>query len=223
MKKLKLNRNFVIGTAVGGVALLATALNVGVVNAQTTNSTANTILSRVATILGVDQTKLTDAVKQAKTEQIDQDVKDGKITQAQADKIKQDIADGKMGGGFGMGMEKGMRGGPEKGKTMDYLAEFLGVTDTDLRTTLQNNTKLSDYITSKGKTVADAKKYVTDKVKSDLDQQVKDGKITQTQEDDILSRESTMFDNFVNGTFPKFGGRRGMMNYNSSTNSTTTN
>ena len=75
----------------GGVALAQTG------SGSTGQTSQTTLMARVAKILGIDQTKLEDAFKQAQTEQRNEAldtylkklVTDGKMTQQQADQYKQ--------------------------------------------------------------------------------------------------------------------------------------
>jgi len=75
---------------IGGVAYAQT-------DTQTNTDPTKTLLARVATILGIDQTKLEDAFSQAQKEMQDEALSDqlqslvdeGKITQQQADQYKQ--------------------------------------------------------------------------------------------------------------------------------------
>lgn len=116
------------------IALVVAGSITGVVLAQsgTSESSGNTLLARVATILGIDQTKLENAFTQAQkemrdealTDYLDKLVEEGKITQSEADQYgswwdsKPDALDklapgfglGGRGGGFGPGC--GMRMAP---------------------------------------------------------------------------------------------------------------
>jgi len=116
-----------------GIAVLLAGSIAGVAFAQdSTGSSGNTLFARVATILGIDQTKLEDAFAQAQkemrnealTDYLNKLVEEGKITQAQSDQYrswwdsKPDAIDnlapgfgfGGRGGGFGPGC--GMRIAP---------------------------------------------------------------------------------------------------------------
>ena len=131
-----MQRNLKVGMVTLAVVLLLGVLGAGAAFAQaptpspstgTTTSTKtdwqSVLLGKVANILGVDQQRLADAVKQAnkevQNEQIDQAVKDGRITQAYADWLKQRPDDGSLGfglggpgrGGFGHGFGGGHIGG----------------------------------------------------------------------------------------------------------------
>ena len=116
-----------------GIAVLLAGSIAGIAFAQdSTDSSGNTLFARVATILGIDQTKLEDAFAQAQkemrnealTDYLDKLVEEGKITRAEADQYrgwwdsKPDALDklapgfgfGGRGGGFGPGC--GMRIAP---------------------------------------------------------------------------------------------------------------
>jgi hypothetical protein len=79
------------------VALVVVGSMVGIAFAQSgSESSGNTLLARVAAILGIDQTKVEDAFTQARKEMRDEAldsylkdmVEQGKITQAEADQYK---------------------------------------------------------------------------------------------------------------------------------------
>ncbi len=116
-----------------GIAVLLAGSIAGIAFAQdSTGSSGNSLFGRVATILGIDQTKLEDAFAQAQKEirdealtgYLDKLVEEGKITKEQADQYrgwwdsKPDALDklapgfgfGGRGGGFGPGC--GMRIAP---------------------------------------------------------------------------------------------------------------
>lgn len=117
------------------VAALGAALLLGAVAAGTafaadppTNAPANPIdyynvfTSKVASILGVDQKKLTDATTEARNETIDQMVKDGRITADQAKFMKDRAAQLQANGGpwgFGGGPMRGGRFGGRFGGNSD--------------------------------------------------------------------------------------------------------
>jgi hypothetical protein len=92
-------RKFLIVGILAGVLLVGTVAGVAIAQTSTTPPAAKPVdpmMSRVASILGIDQQKLEDAFAQAKREAADsaldarlkQMVDAGKITQAQADQYK---------------------------------------------------------------------------------------------------------------------------------------
>lgn len=132
---MKTNKKLVMVGVIAAVVLVAGTIG-GVALAQTgsttTGGSGNTLLARVATILGIDQQKLQDAFTQAekdmRQEALDNRLKglvdQGKITQAQADQYKAwldskpdmpsglgGLGNGKFRGHGGYG-GFGFRGGP---------------------------------------------------------------------------------------------------------------
>lgn len=176
-----------------------------------TNKYYNLYLQNLATDLGVSKDKLTSSMVQAEKDTITQAVKDGKLTQAQADNLDKRIddmaANGNYGGfeglgrGFGgplmggPGMGGPMMGGPGKGApeigqamqaAMQAVATKLGLTTQQLMTDLKTQT-LADLAKSKNVTVDDLKTTIVNAVKPILDTAVKNGSLTQTQEDTIIN------------------------------------
>ena len=104
--------------AVGGIALAETS--------SSTSTTGNTLIAKVATILGIDQAKVQSAFDQAQKEVraeasdtfLAEQVASGKITQAQADQYKAWL-NSKPAGldqlGPGRGMMRGFGGGLGRG------------------------------------------------------------------------------------------------------------
>ena len=97
--------------AVAGVAAVA-VIGTGAVMAQTPGAgSGSTFMDRVAQKLGIDTPKLQDAVKGARSDEIDDAVNNGDLTQQQADDLKQRLDAMPDGGGFGFpGGPKGFGG-----------------------------------------------------------------------------------------------------------------
>jgi hypothetical protein len=193
------------------------------------------IVTDAAGTLGVDPTKLSDALKKALENQVDAQVTAGKLSAAQGDAIKKRIEDGtqpifggggpRFGGpggapfghrgpggmgkrGFGFG---GLRGGFGLGAGIEELSTFLGLTPADLATQLRSGKSLADIATAQGKTVADLEAAITAAATKRLDAAVTAGKLKQEQEQTILAGLAKHLDDFVNAV-PKahgFGGHGG--------------
>jgi hypothetical protein len=199
--------------AAAGVAAIA-VIGAGAVMAQTPGAGGGkTFLDRVAEKLGIDTPKLQNAIKDARTDQIDQAVKNGDLTQKQADALKQKLDQMPDKGefpGFGFGHMKGP--GPfGKGfgfnlkDATDKLARFLGMSQSQLITELQvDNASLASVAQAHGKSRDDLKSFIKDTAKSALDTSVKSGDLTQKQEENALSMLDSHLDQMIDGTF--FGG-----------------
>ena len=205
----------------GLAAVVLAVVGAGVVMAQTPtpgSGGGTTFLDRVAQKLGIETPKLQDAIKSAANDEVDQALKDGKITQQQADAIKQRIANGKTPdfgefpfgkGGRGFGFEKGFGFG--LGADTAQLATFLGISQDQLKTELQaSGATLATVAQAHGKSRDDLKTFITNTAKTQLDQAVKNGKLSQQQEDAMLSKLNDNLDSLIDHNFAAgFGHGRG--------------
>ena len=173
------------------------------------------VLEDAAGRLNVDADELRDALSAAEDAQLDAEVKAGRLTQAQADAIKQmrersglvlGGGPGHPGGPHGFGFRGGDRhGGP--GEVMSAAAKALGISERKLFTQLRNGKSLEQIAKAQGKDYADVKAAVRDAVKTELDEAVKDGRLTQAQADDMLEHLTDHLDDGFFGLGP--GGPRG--------------
>jgi hypothetical protein len=92
--------------------------------------------------------------------------------------------------------------GEKAGGPLSTAATFLGMSVSDLQTALRSGKSLADVAKDKGKSVDDLVTALLAPAKTNLDQAVKDGKITQSQETAILNHMTTALTNLVNNTKP---------------------
>jgi hypothetical protein len=181
----------------------------------TPQALAQEFMSKLAGKLGIGQDKLQTAVKDTQKEIIDEQVLQGKITQQQADQLKQrvDANNGVLPFG-GMMRGRGFERGFKMGVTAADLSNFLGITTQQLSTELRSGKTLAQVAQAHGKTTDQLKTFIHDQIKTKLDAAVKNGQITQAQEDARLANIDTQIDAMINGQaggcFGGFGGR-GMM------------
>ncbi|MGE5222092.1 MAG: hypothetical protein ACM3PY_06625 [Omnitrophica WOR_2 bacterium] len=183
----------------------------------------------LASSLGVDEAKLKSAVISAIGTTLSQEVKDGKLTQAQADQLQQKATQGMNNGTFGFfpfGGGKHGWGGPRGGfgfKGMVGPAEFakvLGVTEQDLMTELSSGKSLNQIATEHQKIPAQVKATVLSDLKTQLDTEVKNGNLTQSQADSAYQNFSSQIDSLMSATGGHgfFGFRHGFDNDNDKNN-----
>jgi hypothetical protein len=213
--------------AVGG-ALVVAVVGAGVVMAQTptpgSGTNGPTFLDRVAQKLGIDTGKLQDAVKGARTDQIDEAVANGDLTQKQADNLKNKLQNAPDGGAFGFG-GPGKRGfgpgGPGAfgfglgfgklgfGDAGQRFADFLGIPLDQFQTELSaNGATLATLGAAHGKSRDEVKNFITSTAKSQMDAAVANGDITQKVEDNALAALNARLDQLVDGNFG-MGGKHG--------------
>jgi hypothetical protein len=175
----------------------------------------------LATRLGVTLDKLKAAITGASSDTIDQAVKDGKLTQDQANQLKSDLQNranqgdlpgfglfgfhhGRGFGGFGFGGFGFGRGGFGMGDKLTSFAKALNMTEADLMTELQSGKTIAAVAQEKNVDLAQVKTSVLADLKTNLDQIVQAGRLTQAQADQIYNQFSTNFDNLVNQTWPMY-------------------
>jgi hypothetical protein len=182
------------------------------------NGEQQAFLDDLAKRLNVTPDKLNEAIKGAASDRIDAAVAAGKMTKEQGDAFKKmlDRANGlpllALGrGGRALGphgpglLRPGFGFGP--GKSLSSAATFLGLSDADLLTQLRAGKSLADIAKDKGKTTADLKAAMKTAITSELDQAVKDNKLTADQRTKILADIDARLDDLINNT-PLAGGPR---------------
>jgi hypothetical protein len=173
-------------------------------------------LADIATAHGKTKDGLKQAIKDAAKTELDQAVKDGKLTQTVEDDLLSKLDDqletvvttkgglrfelhGRGDGfGFGFGIHPG---GVD---VLDAASKYIGISEDELRTELQSGKTLAQAATDHGKTKDGLKQALHDATKTSLDQAVKDGKITQSVADQILSKLDSNLEQVVTNTGPKF-------------------
>ena len=198
------------------VAILGAIAVVGVVAAQEptdgwqawASSFPQQMKGAVASALGISVEEYDAALGTAREQLLEQAVTEGHLTQEQADRMRE-RAD--QGLGFGPGMRGRGAWGPGKGwadsesSPVAVAADALDMTADELSAELKDGKSIADVANERGvdpQTIADS---ILAGLKDRLAQAVADGKITQEQADQMLSRmEERALD--LDSTFP-FGGR----------------
>lgn len=180
----------------------------------------STFLQKFADKLGVTVEKLKEAFSGAYQDTLNQAVSDGNLTQDQATQMQSQMQERLDQGGFpgwagpkefggrgrdGMLGETGFRMG---GLDLESVAKALGMTEDELKIELQAGKTVADVAKEKNVDLATVKASVLADLKTNLDQAVADGKLTQDQADTLYTRLEQNFDTLVTQTFPA-GGPRG--------------
>jgi hypothetical protein len=127
-------------------------------------------------------------------------VSDGTITQAQADKVAGTLAESGLGG-------PGGRGGHGRGGWVspEATAKVIGITVDQLRTAQQSGQTLAQIAEAHGVSKADLIKGLVEAAETQLAADVKAGKLTQAQADQITSDLTTRVTERVDRTGRGFG------------------
>jgi hypothetical protein len=185
-----------------------------------TQLNAGKSLADVAKAQNKDLNGLEQAILAAAKSDLDKAVSDKKLTQSQADdvynRLKSNIDD--MVNGQLRLRFRGGPGGPHIfgrsfGADLTAAAKYLGLSESALRTQLQDGKSLADVAKAQSKDVDGLEQAILAAQKADLDKAVSDKKLTQSQADDIYNGLKSHIDDLVNskpGAGPGLrGGRRG--------------
>jgi hypothetical protein len=88
------------------------------------------------------------------------------------------------------------------------LAGFLGMSTADLKTAMRNGQTLAQIAQAHGKSTNDLKTFLTNQLKSQLDQQVASGKITSQRATEVLNAATAHLDQWINMSFRPGSGNR---------------
>lgn len=173
----------------GGVGIAATQLS--------PKAESDAIVADAAKQLGVDASKLDAALKQALENRVDAAVQSGRITAAQGAAMKERIASGE----FPL-VGLGRPGGGHHGFVdLSTAASYLGLTENELRTNLQDGSTLAEVAKAKGKSVDGLIAAMVAAAKADLAQAVADGRLTEAQRTAIAADLEDRITDAVNAEF----------------------
>ncbi len=147
------NRRRVVAGAAAVAAVVGTGAAVGATQ-WSPQAENDAILADVAAQLGVEPDELEGAIENALEDRLDEAVAAGRLSRSEADALKERIESGDFplfGGGGGPGGPGGMHGGGPIG--LDAAASYLGLTDEELRTELEDGSTLAEVAGEQGKSV----------------------------------------------------------------------
>jgi len=192
--------------AAAGVAALAVAgggAAIAANTADTPQAESKAIVDDAAQQLGVTPSKLSAALKQALENRVDAAVAAGRLTKAEGDALKARIEAQEYPLLGGMGLRH--QGGPGFGGHLTAAGSYLGLSEAELRTQLESGKTLADLAKAQGKSVDGLVDALVADEKKELDQAVADGRLTQTQADELLAGAKQRVTDLVNGTLPQRG------------------
>ena len=190
-------RRFIIGAA-GLAALGGGGVAYAVNEGSGIRSDRQAFLNDVAGRLHVSPSRLQSAITGALSDRLDAAVKAGRLTQAQADAIKQRMEQ-RGGVPFLGGPPHPFFGGPGGPFVagFDAAAGYLGLTPQQLHGQLESDKSLADVAKDRNKDLNGLKTAIQNAAKARLDTAVKNKRITQSQENRLLSGLSQRIDTLV--------------------------
>jgi hypothetical protein len=172
-----------------GAALAAVGAGAAVGATQKSPSEESAaIVEDAAKQLGVTPEKLSDALRQAFENRIEQAVEDGRLSEEAAARMKERLEAGEVplvggpvfkGPGFHHGHHALHFG-------LDAAAGYLGVTEAELRESLRDGKSLADVARAEGKPVGGLVDALVKEQTARLDEAVEDGRLTRAKRDEIV-------------------------------------
>lgn len=163
------------------------------------------VVNDAAKQLGVDPAKLSDALKQALENRVDEAVQAGRLSEAQGKELKARIQADEFPLFAGRGLGPGGHHGHGFGH-LDAAAAHLGVTEEELRTSLSDGKTLAQVAEDKGKSVDGLVSALVAAETKELDAAVAAGRLTKAQRDERVAGLKERITALVNGERPA-GGR----------------
>ncbi len=186
-----------VAAAGGGVAIAAT-------EPWNPKEDAQAVIDDAAQQLGVTPNELSDALKQALKNRVDEAVAASRLTDKQGAELKAriDASDvplplgilGPKEFGFGIGPD---HGGPMGG--LSTAADYIGLSEAELRSRLSDGKTLAQITKAEGKSVDGLVRAMLDDADEKLADAVAAGKLTEAEADKIRADGKERISNFVNG------------------------
>jgi hypothetical protein len=209
-------RTRLVATGGGLAALVLSAAALAQTETFSPREESDALVADVAEQLGIEPSRLTDALREAYTNRIDQAVEDGRLTAEQADALKERLETGDvpllMGPWDGHGPGHGFHGGHGFSGGLDAAAEYLGLSEDELRMALEDGDTFADVAEAQDKAVDGLVDAMVAAARADLDEAVEEGRITEELRDSMLSTLEERIRDHVNEGFrhvPGGPGHRG--------------
>lgn len=192
----------------GGVVLLAIGGGGAAVAATKLGSPeqeSRAVVNDAARQLGVSPERLTNALKTAMKNRIDEAVKAGRLSEEEANRLKAGI-DRRGVPMLGPGFHRERHFGFHHHK-LDAAAKYLGMTEAAIRNALEDGKTLAQLARDRNKTVDGLVDALVAESRKRIDQAVEDGRLTRAEANEFVEGLRARTTDLVNGRFPRH--RRG--------------
>jgi DNA-binding phage protein len=200
---MKRNHLLVAGAVAVLVAVVAGA-GIAATKALTPKQESQAIINDAAQQLGVQPSELSNALEQALKNRVDAAVKDGLLTKEQGARLKKRVGAGDFPL-FRLGPGPGFRDRHGPGifhAKLEAAADYLGMTEANLREALENGKTLAQVARDRGKSVEGVVNALLAGAEAKLDAAVRAGRLTEAEKADMLSGLRQRITALVNGRFP---------------------
>lgn len=174
---------------------------------------AQAVIDDAAAQLGVEPSELSDALRQAYENRIDEALDEGRLSEEQAERLRERLESSEVPplvglGGFGVhGLGFHGRGGGLG--VLEEAAAYLGMTQQDLREALRDST-LAEIAEERGKSVAGLVDVLVATQVKRIDEAVDEGKLSEEQAAEVKEGLEDRTEALVDGELrrPGAGGHR---------------
>lgn len=196
--------------ALGTVAAAVVAVAVGASGAVAVSRVldrdgSRAVIEDAAGQLGVEPEALSDALKQALENRVDEAVESGLLTEEQAERLKARIgsAASPFFGGFGLhppGHRFGRGPGHTRGfASLEAASSYLGLTEAELRERLRDGGTLAEIARDEDKSVDGLVDALVDDAKTRIDEAVEAGRLTEERAAELEETLEERTTRLVNG------------------------
>jgi predicted DNA-binding protein (UPF0251 family) len=205
MSPVTRRKKLALAAGAAAVALLGVGGAAGAIaasNLLSPDEESKAVIDDAAQQLGVEPEALSDALKQALKNRVDEAVKDGRLTEEQGSELKRRIDADEYPLLFG----HGFRGRPDffghhvRVDFLDAAASYLDMSDAELREALESKT-LGQIAKDEGKSVSGLVNALVAAQEQRIDQAVADGRITKQQATELKARLEEHAQALVDGEF----------------------
>ena len=199
---MELRRKHIILGAVAALAAAGGGAAFAASQSGSPSEESTAIIDDAAAELGISPSRLSQALRHALIERVDEAVAAGRLSKEEGDALKERIQsqDFPLFGTphFGFGHLGHLAG-------LDAAADYLGVTEAELRAELRSGKSLADVARDHGKSVGGLVTTLVAAAKEKLDEAVAAGRITQARANEVLAGLEERITDLVNMT--GLGGR----------------
>ncbi len=186
------------------VSAIVAGAAIGATKVLSPKQESDAIIEDAAGQLGVTPQRLSKALKQALKNRVDEAVSDGRLTKEEGAKLKESIDAGEMPL-FGLGPGPGFRDhmvGPFHTK-FEAAADYLGMTEAQLREALENGKTLAQVARDRNKSVDGLVDALLARAEKKLEAAVDAGEMTRAEKNEMLAGLRDRITDIVNGRFPE--------------------
>jgi hypothetical protein len=204
------HRNKLVGLVVVLVVAVGAAGALAATGALSPREESEAVIDDAAERLGVQPSELSSALEAALKARVDAAVEAGRLTEAQGSELKARIDAGDVPL-VGLGPGARHHGGPGfgHGVGLEAAASYLGLSEAELRTALEDGQTLAQVAATRDKPVGGLVDALVAAATEELEQAVEDGRLTEAQKDSIAATLVDRVTAKVNGRFgPGRGERR---------------